>query len=175
MKITTHRTRVFIVNRDNKFLAMVRKFKDKNGIISRVILLPGGGVDEGENSKQSLIREVEEELGLTLPDPQFIYEYKNTRAVTSNEQVIWPGATQITNRFDFYITRLTRAVKPIMMEPEKFDEIAWVNSKTIAELNKRYRASIGDGIEETLAYVKETGVSLESQDLLPIAPTYYRW
>lgn len=175
MKITTHRTRVFIVNRDNKFLAMVRNFKDKTGVNSPVILLPGGGVDEGESSKQSLIREVQEELGLTLPDPQLVCEHNNTRGTTSSERIIWPGATQVTNVFDFYISRFKHPIKPILLEVEKFDEIAWVTTKTIFDLAKAHRAPIGDGIEETLIYIKDTGVSLESQADRVAIPKYSHW
>lgn len=152
MIVTTHRTRLFVLNERDEFLIMVRNFKSIMGRNARVILLPGGGVDPGESSLCSVQRETHEELGITLPNIEKIYNFQSTRPSTETEKVYWNGATVMVNNFDFYQSK-TVDVIPDLKEKDKFDEVLWGTEKTIHQLVRHYDAEIGDGILEALKHL----------------------
>jgi len=54
-----------IFSKDNK-LFQGMKAPTKGGVYTDCWHLPGGGIDEGENSKQALIREIKEETGIDI-------------------------------------------------------------------------------------------------------------
>lgn len=129
---------------------MIRNFKDKTGKHSPVVLLPGGGVDEGENAEQSLMREVQEELGVSLVKLALLCNYKDTRPMTPSEKTIWAGGTIVENLFDFYSARIKNNAKPVLKEPEKFDAMEWIHPNEIGRFAERFHAPIGDGINEAV-------------------------
>lgn len=172
MLVTTHRTRVFIFSED-KFLVMVRNFKLGEGKYRAVILLPGGGVDEGEESQPAMEREVMEELGLRLKEVKLVREYKNTRTATASEKVYWPGASKVLNEFDFYTASVDGRARPILKEPEKFLAFDWISAGQLQSYAHRYKAEIGDGITDTIAWFKKSGMGLESGALsLPLSANW---
>ncbi|MDQ5913655.1 MAG: 8-oxo-dGTP diphosphatase [Patescibacteria group bacterium] len=61
---------VFIEN--NKVLLVQQRKEIAKGLWS----FPGGAVEEGETSKQAVVREVKEELGALLAHPLFLKSYK---------------------------------------------------------------------------------------------------
>lgn len=63
---------VFIEN--DKVLLVQQRKEIAKGLWS----FPGGALEEGETSKQAVVREVKEELGVHLADPLFLKSYKIT-------------------------------------------------------------------------------------------------
>jgi len=53
--------RVVITDKDKRVLMLRQKHKER-----QIWLLPGGGIEKGENSRQAAIREVKEETGLDV-------------------------------------------------------------------------------------------------------------
>lgn len=142
MNVVTHRTRVFIRTHDDpRVLVMIRNFgKDK------ALLLPGGGIDDGESPEESMLREVYEELGLTLVNALLYFKYDGNRPLLNPEKMIWPHAATVTNQFDFFVaTRLSHDL-PRLKEPEKFDRFDWVHPDTIESYAVSHDAVVGDGI-----------------------------
>lgn len=172
---TTHRTRVFILNQSGQFLALIRNFKDKTGKHSPVVLLPGGGVDEGESSKEAMLREVQEELGLRLVQVKLLHVYKDTRPVTASEKFYWPGATYVTNLFDFYEARVEGSAKPVLLEPEKFDDWQWLYPKELSGYAQKHHAEIGDGIEEVIRLSPTLKLAVEALPCKAQQPQWVSW
>ncbi len=62
-----------IVNEDQHLLLVKRAREPGLGLLG----LPGGFVDAGETAEEALAREVREETGLTIRDPQLLLTYPN--------------------------------------------------------------------------------------------------
>jgi 8-oxo-dGTP pyrophosphatase MutT (NUDIX family) len=148
MLVQNERTRVFLTRDDKSFLVMIGNFKNKVGKDWCVLLLPGGGIDDGETPEQGLRREVQEELGVELVGLIEIMEYRKTRKADALEQAYFPKITQIENHYWFYKADIARGKQPRILEPHKFDAITWVSASGIEDLAKHYNALIGDGIVE---------------------------
>ena len=147
MNVTTHRTRVFVRNhKDTKILVMIRNFGKALVSNNKVLLLPGGGVDDGESAEESMRREVIEELGLPLTAVHMLYQHNGTRPIEPPERNYWPHAITITNRFDFFVATIEGRCKPQVREPEKFDCFDWIEPSEIERYAKKHNADIGDGI-----------------------------
>lgn len=48
----------------------------KHPIDDSYYALPGGGLEKGESLKECIIREIQEELGVTIQNPKLVYVYK---------------------------------------------------------------------------------------------------
>lgn len=143
MNVTTHRTRVFIKDHaGTKTLVMIRNF----GPNQKVLLLPGGGVDDGETARQSMLREVKEELNLELTSVTLVHQHVGTRPIEPPERKYWPNAKTVTNHFDFFVATVAGRSKPSLKEPEKFDRFDWIGFDEIEAYAKKYNATISDGI-----------------------------
>lgn len=154
MKVKTHRTRVFLVNEAGEILLMTRNFRDVTRVNSPVVLLPGGGIDEGETSMEGLTREVWEELRVNLSRPELIHVHRGTRPTTDSEKRYWPRSTEIENTFDFYRAKVDKdSVRLSSKERKKFDRIDWVMPKDVSYFGYQHNVKIGDGIEEAIAFL----------------------
>lgn len=58
---------VIIISADDKML-MGRRDSNSGGVYPDAWHIPGGGVEEGETLKQAAVREVEQEVGMVLPE-----------------------------------------------------------------------------------------------------------
>lgn len=62
-----------IIECQGKLLFGVRKHEPQRGMLD----LPGGFVDQGETAEQALQRELQEEIGLTMPTARYLYSFPN--------------------------------------------------------------------------------------------------
>lgn len=96
--------RAHIVNQEWKTMALYDTRRD-------AYTVPGGKVDIWESIEQSLVREVEEEIGVKVIQANLIGQMKT----------IWSGGLVCHIHFE-----VTIEWEPIICEPEKFSRIVWV-------------------------------------------------
>lgn len=105
-------TGVIIVRNDGKVLFMKRK-----GSHAPYYSIPGGKLQLGETFEECVIREVQEELGMTINNPKVI-------AVTNNLQTYQEEGVH-------YISVILLATSfvgaPEIKEPDKCEEILWTD------------------------------------------------
>ena len=108
-----------ILENQNKILLMKRK---DTGYEDGKYCLPGGHVEANEEIKQALIREAEEELGITInvKDVQF-YKVLN-RKINENEAYI-----------DFVFKVMHWSKNVINNEKDKCEEIIWIDKNKLPE------------------------------------------
>lgn len=63
----------FIINEKGELLVERRKHEPAKGMLD----LPGGFADIGETAEEGVIREVKEETGLTIKDPEYLFSLPN--------------------------------------------------------------------------------------------------
>ncbi len=80
--------------------------------------LPGGHVEAGEDPKESIVRELREELGVTAPQPsgQPLYEIRTATMV----------------RWIWLLDRWTGT--PVNAAPDEHDAVAWFETSDLAGL-----------------------------------------
>lgn len=108
---------VWIVNSENQILIQKRSPKKKHQ--PNVWAMTGGSVITGETSVQTIKREVEEELGVTLKieNVKLIKQYKT-------------GTTWL----DVYFVKQDIKIEDIVMEEEEVTEVKWASYKEIEQL-----------------------------------------
>lgn len=108
---------VWIVNSENQILIQKRSPKKKHQ--PNVWAMTGGSVITGETSVQTIKREVEEELGVTLKieNVKLIKQYKT-------------GTTWL----DVYFVKQDIKIEDIVMEEEEVSEVKWASYKEIEQL-----------------------------------------
>ena len=97
---------VFVLEQNEKFL-FLKRTDDFKGFY----LLPGGHVDEGERVIDAAVRELKEELGIIVQqqDLQFVMVKPDKKYINFFFRVLkWQGI-------------------PKNMEPEKHDDMAWLD------------------------------------------------
>lgn len=97
MEIKKLPTAGLIVVENNKLLLTFSKNK-------KAWYLPGGKIDEGETSKQALIREIEEELNVTLNPDYLDYCFHITAMAYGEENLLMEQ--------DCFRTTLNQEIKP---------------------------------------------------------------
>lgn len=114
-----------IFNRDNKILFV----KDPKGVWE----LPGGRIEHGENPKEALKREIEEELG-----------WKDVKV--NNIIDSWSFQSQANNT-DYHFIILTYACtsdEKVIKEDDEYTEYKWIPIPEVEKFNMR------DGYKETI-------------------------
>ncbi len=106
-----------IIIRDNKILLGLRHYTPDKWKDISVWTSPGGRSETGETLRETLIRECEEEIGITdLKIESFI---KQIPGAKEGDQVL--------------VYRCTTSQEPKLMEPEKFGEWKWFGKNEIPE------------------------------------------
>lgn len=145
-----------IVLKDNKVLVIKIDFAD--GRPSHY-LLPGGGVDEGETIKQTVVRETLEEYGAIVEPEHFLGKQYYNVPITRN------GEKFISKRVEFYyVCKFLRTdetasfgIEGEFSNPEKtytkttlsLDELKNMNSKDLNDMDSKNLAKLIKYIEKT--------------------------
>ncbi len=61
---------------DGKIVTMYREFQDR-----KYYTFPGGGMNEGEDERECVVREVFEEFGMTVQPERKLYDYEDEKSV----------------------------------------------------------------------------------------------
>lgn len=133
-------TAAFIINSKDELLVVRRGKEPARGTLD----LPGGFVDMDETAEEGMIREIEEETGLRLEHPEYMfsipnrYEYSgmiihtldmfyrcgvdndvNPQAADDAQECMWIPLKDVDYR-DFGLTSISQAVKRAVPEFSKF-------------------------------------------------------
>lgn len=109
-----------ILNNDGKFLLEKRGPKSKNEI--GLWGFPGGAMEFGESIEVAIIREVKEELGVTIKPLKRLPPIDHFIPTEKQHWVAIP-----------YISKLTRGT-PKILEHEKCSDFGWFSLKEISRL-----------------------------------------
>ena len=101
------------------------------GSHARKYSIPGGGLELGETFEAGAVREVEEEHGITIIDPEVI-------AVTNNLETYWETYRETQGRRGIHVASVILVAKsfegvPRIMEPDKCEEILWANPQQLPQ------------------------------------------
>lgn len=110
-----------IINDEEKYLLAKRGKKAKNE--KGKWEFPGGTIEFGDTLKETIIREIKEELDIEI-DPQ--YQLPSIDHLIPEEKQHW-----VTNAF---ISKIVKG-KPKILEPEKCSEIGWFDMKEIEKMD----------------------------------------
>lgn len=134
---------IFIQNSDGKFLIQKRSAR-KNGLYAST----GGHPKSGESSKEGILAEVKEELGLTL---------------NSNEvQLFFSGRSDEERMFwdDYYIKIDIEDISKLQLQEEEVSEVSWKTEDEIVNLMKEGKFFKNDfeEFEILLNWLKESEI-----------------
>lgn len=102
-------TFIWIVNSDNKILIQLRSKKDDNK--PNTYGITGGAVDKGETSLEASIRELKEELGITINKEQLIYIASERRK---------------KKFFEYYMLKLDIDINNLVLQKEEVEKVEWI-------------------------------------------------
>jgi len=104
-----------ILEREGQVLLMRRC---NTGFFDGLYSLPGGHVEPGESVRDTAIREMAEELGVTI---------------ASRDLALVGVVHRLsdTNRIDFFLRTLVWSGIPVRAEPDKCDALLWVAADTL--------------------------------------------
>ena len=111
---------VYIQNSDGKFLIQKRSDK-KNGKYAAT----GGHPKSGENSKQGILTEVKEEIGLDL-NPNDLKLYFAGRS--DKERVFWD---------DYYVKIDVEDITKLTLQEDEVSSVEWFSEEEIKQLMKK--------------------------------------
>lgn len=139
MKYTVAPATNVLVIRDGKVLLSRRANTDW---LNGHLCLPGGHVEEGETPHQALIREIKEELGVTVRENElkFICSVYSTSTPTGYAS------------FEFQL--VNTSYNFINNEPDKCSELVWADLDSLPEETiERFRMVIEEGYQQGSSYI----------------------
>lgn len=111
------------------------------GWMDGYLCLPGGHVEEGETPCVAILREIKEELGITVQPDDLVFSCVVVRNTTPQETVA----------YEFTIR--DKAYEPKNTEPERCSELVWVDLDELpADLIDDFKQIIKKGIKEKVSY-----------------------
>ena len=123
-----HRTAVRCIIRESGLVAMVKSQ------VRGFYQFPGGGLEPGEDYLDALIREVREEVGLTIL-PDSVCPFGFTREIRSSR---YDRSTVFDQTSRYYFATHTGPVLPPMLDDYERDlgyELEWVAPETAYQVN----------------------------------------
>ena len=102
-------TFIWIVNSDDKILIQLRSKKDDNK--PNTYGITGGAVDKGETSLEASIRELKEELGITINKEQLIYIASERRQ---------------KKFFEYYMLNIDIDINNLVLQKDEVEEVKWI-------------------------------------------------
>jgi 8-oxo-dGTP pyrophosphatase MutT (NUDIX family) len=105
-------------------------------------ILPGGQVDPGERSVDSMLRELKEETGISLKEKDVRMFFHAFDPTYQNEMVFYKTEVAVKN--------------PSMKEPEKFDMAIWYPLKDIDQLDGLHAAKSGMFMKEAVQRLRSS-------------------
>lgn len=139
MKYTVAPATNVLIIRDGKVLLSRRA---NTSWLNGHLCLPGGHVEEGETPQQALIREIKEELGVTVRED----ELKFLCSVYSTSKP--------TGYASFEFQLLNKSYDFINNEPDKCSELVWADIDSLPkETIERFRMVIEEGYKKGSSYI----------------------
>jgi isopentenyldiphosphate isomerase len=136
---------IWIINSDNKMLIQKRSAQ-KDSRPNQWDASAAGHMSAGENSLDTAINEVREELGLHLSptDFEFLFDYKH--------QSVQQGGKFINNGFyDVYLVQKDIDLDTLTLQPEEVAEVNWVS---FDELEKAFNSNDPSYVPHEMHYEK---------------------
>ena len=118
-----------IISADNRVLLGVNR---KGGVYEDYLIVPGGGVDEGETQIEALKRETMEEVGIDISDAEI--EKVNHKMTGSTEKTLRETGERVWVNMNFnnYIVKINKPAAEIEMKTE--DDFGWAKWYTAEDL-----------------------------------------
>ena len=130
-----------------------RLFVGKRSDMEDIWQFPQGGIDEGENAKEALFRELKEEIG--TKELELIAEYPKWLSYDSPSKVaskMYPYDGQIQK---YFLVRLKPNVKiDLNTKHPEFDDYRFVSKKELFELVNHFKKGI---YVKVIKYFEEKG------------------
>jgi len=113
----------FIFSGDGYFLAGKSK---PGGVYADLWLIPGGGIEPGESTHQAMLREVQEETGLVIPEEATITALEDT-ALGESEKVVDGERVLVKMVFNDFVVEIPRpAAELAIAAGDDFAHVQWV-------------------------------------------------
>lgn len=96
-----------------------------------------GHIPSGETSLNAAMREVKEELGLTLPESDFELIFQSREGFSTNN-----GTYIVNEHQDVYLVRKDLAIEDIQLQPSEVDEVKWVSISEFEQMAREKNAEL---------------------------------
>ena len=122
-----------IFSKDGKLL-MGKKDPAKGGVYAECWHLPGGGIDEGENKEQALVREVKEETNLDIGSLK--QELVDDTAWGQSEKVLKDTGEKVLCNMHFNVYKVNLSSDSLNIELQPTDDLVELKWIGMDELKK---------------------------------------